>query len=130
MRIINNIRRNRNYTFDLTSNDIQNDIQIRIRAINWSAQMYAELPQLAIIINDKYQQQYKYIIVPIINGNDIVITIDDLPPDKKLNLQVLPLFDSSALYTHNQLCLQDHIHNTWVRDTLVFPTAIDLGVND
>ena len=124
MRIINNIRRDRHYTFDLTSND--NDIQIRIRAINWSAQMYAELPQLAIIINDKYQQQYKYIIVPIINSNDIVITFDDLP-DKELNLQVLPLFDTNALQTHDQLCLQDHIHNTWVRDTLVFPISVDLS---
>ena len=118
MRIINNIRRDRNYTFSLDSNNVQ----IRIRAIDWTAQMFAELPQLAIIINDRY----KYIIVPIINSNDIVITFDDLPKDKELNLQILPLFDTNALQTHDQLCLQDHIHNTWVRDTLVFPTAIDL----
>ena len=129
MRIINNIRRDRNYTFDLDSNS--NNVQIRIKAINWTVQMFAELPQLAIIINDRYYQ-YKYIIVPIINSNDIVITFDDLPLDKKLNLQILPLFDTNALQTHDQLCLQDHIHNTWVRDTLVFPTAIDLleGVDE
>ena len=94
----------------------------------WTEQMYYELPWIQLDIYITVGGiDIKYLSCNIMLDTDepkkpYSVSVYGIPGSFKVKLT--PGFDDNVITTHNELCLQEDISNTWGPQTLEFPCSV------
>lgn len=94
----------------------------------WTEQMYYELPWIQLDIYITVGGiDIKYLSCNIMLDTDepkkpYSVSVYEIPGSFKVKLT--PGFDDNVITTHNELCLQEDISNTWGPQTLEFPCSV------